>query len=151
MRVTMPRKEHLGAKLDPNLVESIRNAAWWIGRGLSLNSILEEGAIAEVARLKKLKNDGEPFPERDEDLKRLKGTPAGPRTGERKATVSFRMYDADQEELRNAAAALQVSVTSIIEDGARRLLAKLERQHNGGHPFAPREGDLPGATPRRED
>jgi hypothetical protein len=61
------------------------------------------------------------------------------------------MYTEDQERLKNAAAALKISLTSIVEDGARRVLEGLQKQFNKGKPFKQREGDLPGATPRTED
>lgn len=49
------------------------------------------------------------------------------------------------EQVRDACWAVGkgYSLTGCIEAGLRHVLADMERQHNGGKPFAKREGELP--------
>lgn len=139
-------KTPVSVSLDAEVAEECRNAAWWVGQGWTLSRILEEGAEAEVSRLERTHGK---FPQRDEEaaLTRKPGRSHG-KSGERKPArkpVVLRMDTELLDNLRNAAAALSVNITSIVEDGAVKVLARLRKTHNGGNSFTDRQGDLPHA------
>jgi hypothetical protein len=133
MRAIMA-KVPVGVRLEPEFIEQARRARWWIGKGVTLNAILEDGAEQELGRLEKA--NGGPFPERQEELKHRGGTPYGKR-GEKEAkkVQVIRMEPELLERCRNAAAALGIHYAAILIDGGQKQLTKLQKQYNGGEPF----------------
>jgi hypothetical protein len=136
MRTTAMAKVSVGVSIEGEFLEACRRARWWIGRGVSLNSILEAGAEAEIAKLEA--TNGGPFPAREEELRFRGGTPYGKR-GEKEAkkVQVIRMEPDLLERLRNAAAALGTNYAGIITDGGKKQLHRLEKQFNNGEPFPP--------------
>ena len=62
--------------LDPErataLMERLRNAVWWIGRGLTVQELLEDALEKICTDLEKKHNGGKPFPQRQGELARSK-------------------------------------------------------------------------------
>jgi len=137
-------KKAVKVKLEGDFLEECRDAAWHVGKGWTLNKILEDGAALELERLE-AKNKG-PFAERQEELTRKPGREHG-KHGEKEPRkgITFLLPLPLLERLRNAAAALGIAYTNIVEDGAAKVLDTLRRQHNGGEKFPRREGELPHA------
>lgn len=132
----MPKK-HISVKMEEAFLEACRNAAWWAGRGTTFNSILEGGARKELEALEKA--NGGSFPDRPDDARPKRG---GERQEGEKVLTTFKMDEELLERLRNAAYALDWPYGQIIEEGARKELARLEKQFNKGKPFKGREGEL---------
>ena len=133
----MTKKMH-GAKLAPELVEQAHAAAWWVGRGLSLAKIVEDGLRRELDRLEEI--NGGPFPAVTE-----KKTSAGKirqpqdRTRAPLKTITFRLDGELLDRLRAAAEALEITHTEIIERGMRDVLKEIQAKYNKGKPFGPPE------------
>lgn len=60
--------ETFNCRMDRELLERMRNAVFELGKGLSLRRIAEEGSRIVLERLEKEHNNGEPFPQRTEEL-----------------------------------------------------------------------------------
>ncbi len=126
--------------LDPDIAEQCRRAGWWVGRGVSLNSIVEAGGEEEVEKLEKQHGV---FPPRGAvELRKRSGEPYGKR-GEkgRKQKVIIRCDPDLAERLRNASAALGVEYSNLMANGIERVLRRLQRQYNDGEPFPPKKRD----------
>jgi len=57
-------KVPVGMRLDPEVLERLRNAVFWIGQGKTVNGVIEEAAVAALEQLEKEHNGGKPFRER---------------------------------------------------------------------------------------
>jgi uncharacterized protein (DUF4415 family) len=126
---TMPKKP-MGVSMPPEFADSCRAAAWYIGRGVTLTSILAAGAEEELTRLEKAHGV---FPQREGETRRFAGTQH--RKEDLRETVVIRMDEDLLERLRNAAVALQTNYSAIVLDGSAKVLARLERQYHDGNPF----------------
>lgn len=72
------KKQKVTYLIPPDLVDALRNAALFCGGHpayLNLSRIVENGLRAELRKLEKKYNGGEPFPQRPHDL--VGGRPAG--------------------------------------------------------------------------
>ena len=56
------KKTQISARLDTDLCERARRAAYWIGKGLTFTTILEAGLKQIVEQLEKDHHKGRPFP-----------------------------------------------------------------------------------------
>lgn len=70
------KKEKLTVHLTPDLIERIKNAAYWNPR-LTIAAIAERGLAAVIAEIER--DNGGPYPPREEELKG--GRPIGSRPG----------------------------------------------------------------------
>jgi hypothetical protein len=121
---------------DPEFTEQCRRAAYWVGRKVSVNGIIESGAEEEVTRLEKA--NGGPFPQReDEPLRRKAGIPNVRGEKVARKLIVIRMEPELLERLKNAGVALGLNYTAIALDGAARVLTRLQRQFGDGKPFPP--------------
>jgi len=64
----MSMKVPIAVRLDEELVERLRNAVWWIGRGLSITDLTGTALTREVEKLERQHNEGQPFPKRKGSL-----------------------------------------------------------------------------------
>jgi hypothetical protein len=81
--------------------------------------------------------------DQSEQPKRKRGRPKGSKPPKKLRPIKF---DPEFEErLKNAAYWVRTSVNAIVEEGARLVLERLERDHNSGQPFPPKPGQQ-GAT-----
>jgi len=55
--------------IDRETAERLRNAVYWTGAFVTLSGTARDALRAAVQRLEEQFNDGEPFPDRDEELK----------------------------------------------------------------------------------
>jgi len=55
------KKTQTGIRVDPDLLERVKDAIWHIGMGLTLTNVAESALLAEVQRLEKLHNGGKRF------------------------------------------------------------------------------------------
>ena len=55
--------------VDRETAERLRNAVYWTATPVTLSGTARDALRAAVRQLEEQYNDGEPFPERDEDLK----------------------------------------------------------------------------------
>jgi len=55
--------------VDRETAERLRNAVYWTATPVTLSGTARDALKAAVRQLEEQYNDGEPFPERDEDLK----------------------------------------------------------------------------------
>jgi hypothetical protein len=69
------------------------------------------------------------------DEKRAKGRP---KSATKKVAKSIRLAPDLDAMLENAAYWARTSTTAILEEGAREMVKRLEREHNGGKPFPSR-------------
>jgi hypothetical protein len=61
-------KEQVGAKINRATIERLRNAIYWIGRGLTIQRCVEEAILAKVEELEEKYNEGKPFEKRGGEL-----------------------------------------------------------------------------------
>ncbi len=76
--------ELINARVRRELAERCRNAVWWIGRGLTMSSLLEEALQRVVERLEAEHNRGKPFQQRKGELTRSKRKKKKPGDGPKK-------------------------------------------------------------------
>ncbi len=62
-------KTRVTVALPEDLADRLRNAVYWTAQDVRMTDIATEGIRAVVEKLENERNDGEPFPERREDLK----------------------------------------------------------------------------------
>ena len=55
--------------IDAELAERLRNAVYWTPAGVTLSGTARDALWDALEEIERRYNDGEPFPERDEDLK----------------------------------------------------------------------------------
>lgn len=55
--------------VDRETAERLRNAVYWTGAFVTLSGTARDALKAAVRQLEEQHNDGEPFPDRDEELK----------------------------------------------------------------------------------
>jgi hypothetical protein len=67
-----PGTEVINARVPTELAERIRNAIWWIGRGLSVSRLLAEASLEIAERLEREHNQGKAFPQRESELPHAK-------------------------------------------------------------------------------
>lgn len=60
----MRTKKPVNLRLDIGLLERAKNCAFWIGRGVSLTSMIEDSLRMIVSSIEAAQNNGEPFPDR---------------------------------------------------------------------------------------
>jgi hypothetical protein len=65
-------KEHVNGRIPTALMERLRNAVWWFGRGLTVQELLEDALEKICTDLEKKHNGGKPFPQRQGELARSK-------------------------------------------------------------------------------
>jgi hypothetical protein len=56
-------KVQVAVRLDPELLNRLRNAVWHIGKGLTVTGLIEE-ATEKAVELLETQNGGKPFPPR---------------------------------------------------------------------------------------
>jgi hypothetical protein len=66
-------------RMEQSKVERLRNAIFWIGRGLTINGIMEQAAEKALLELEKKHNSGRPFKDRTAELAKSGKKPAGRR------------------------------------------------------------------------
>ena len=74
----MRDKIPVNARIEPELIERLRNAVWWIGRGLTIQALIEEALESIAGTLEAKYNRGKPFPQRETEL------PKSPKTRRKK-------------------------------------------------------------------
>jgi hypothetical protein len=63
------RRVQVGVRFEPDVLERLRNAVFWIDRGLTVTGVVEEAALEALEREH---NGGEPFPDRTAELPKSK-------------------------------------------------------------------------------
>ena len=53
-----------GIRIDPELMERLKNAVWHLGKGLTISSVMEQAILIIIEDLEKDNNNGKPFPPR---------------------------------------------------------------------------------------
>jgi hypothetical protein len=66
------KKVAVGLRLYPEVVERLRNAIWWIGRGLTVNGVIEDATLKALEALEAEHNYGQPFPPRKGEVPKSK-------------------------------------------------------------------------------
>jgi hypothetical protein len=61
-------KEHVNGRIPTALMERLRNAVWWIGRGYTNPKVFAQAMDKECLALEKKFNGGKPFPPRESEL-----------------------------------------------------------------------------------
>lgn len=62
------KKVPVGLRLDPDVLERLRNVVFWLGRGLNVNGVVEEASVKALEKL-------------EAEYVKLHGKPVPPRTG----------------------------------------------------------------------
>jgi hypothetical protein len=58
------QKEPVGLRLEHDVIERLRNAVYWIGKGLTVNGVIEEATAKALEELEARHNGGRPFAQR---------------------------------------------------------------------------------------
>lgn len=59
------QKEPVGLRLEHDVIERLRNAVFWVGKGLTVNGVIEEATVKALEALESKHNGGRPFGQRE--------------------------------------------------------------------------------------
>ena len=62
-------KQRVTVAIPEELADRLRNAVYWTAADVTMSELSTEGIRAAVKHIEERRNDGEPFPDRDRELK----------------------------------------------------------------------------------
>lgn len=122
--VAFMRKKATKIRLDAEVLDSLRDAVAFIGRGITVTGIVEDAVTKEVERLEK--EHGGPFPEAD---------PNSSLRESGKEPIVIRMPEGIMDRLRNAAGYFEKTISNLVHDGVESELKDMQKSFNKGKKF----------------